>query len=44
MEKKKKDGKEIRPGYKRTGLANQVFDEYIEKDLACRKSASDVVK
>ena len=26
MEKKKIDGKEIRPGYKRTGLANQVFN------------------
>ncbi|KAL2086177.1 hypothetical protein ACEWY4_017236 [Coilia grayii] len=34
MEKKKIDGKEIRPGYERTGLANQVFDEHMEKELA----------
>uniref|UniRef100_A0A3Q0RFD0 HTH psq-type domain-containing protein n=1 Tax=Amphilophus citrinellus TaxID=61819 RepID=A0A3Q0RFD0_AMPCI len=34
MEKKKIDGKEIRPGYKRTGLANQIFDEHMEKELA----------
>lgn len=34
MEKKKIVGKEIRPGYERTGLANQVFDEHMEKELA----------
>uniref|UniRef100_A0A3B3RVV8 HTH CENPB-type domain-containing protein n=1 Tax=Paramormyrops kingsleyae TaxID=1676925 RepID=A0A3B3RVV8_9TELE len=33
-QKKKIDEKEIRPGYKRTGLVNQVFDEHMEKELA----------
>ncbi|KAL7832482.1 hypothetical protein SRHO_G00295000 [Serrasalmus rhombeus] len=34
MEKIKIDGKEMRPGYKRTGRANQAFDEHMEKELA----------
>lgn len=34
MEKKKIGGKEIRPGYKMTRLANQVFDEHMVKELA----------